>query len=49
MNLVAACYECNSLKADRTPAEAGMVLYVTPHVPRAEYARAIRHRAARAA
>jgi 5-methylcytosine-specific restriction endonuclease McrA len=25
-NLVAACYECNNRKADRTPAEAGMVL-----------------------
>jgi len=25
-NLVAACYQCNNRKADRTPAEAGMML-----------------------
>lgn len=49
MNLVGACYPCNSHKADRTPAEAGMVLHVTPHVPRGDYVRTIRHRAARAA
>ncbi|MBO0608357.1 HNH endonuclease [Myceligenerans salitolerans] len=49
LNLVAACYECNSFKADRTPAEAGMLLYLTPYVPRAEYARARLQRAARIA
>ncbi|WP_125776522.1 HNH endonuclease [Antribacter gilvus] len=48
LNLVAACYPCNSFKADRTPAEAGLVLQLTPYVPHSEYARAIR-RAATAA
>lgn len=33
LNLVAACGPCNSRKADRTPAEAGMHLLVTPKVP----------------
>ncbi len=33
MNLVAACSPCNSRKADRTPAEAGMELLLTPYVP----------------
>ncbi|ACZ30827.1 HNH endonuclease [Xylanimonas cellulosilytica DSM 15894] len=33
LNLVAACGACNGRKADRTPAEAGMVLRLTPHVP----------------
>lgn len=34
MNAVAACLRCNHRKADRTPAEAGMVLLLTPHVPK---------------
>lgn len=29
-NLVASCYRCNNLKADRTPAEAGMLLSRKP-------------------
>jgi 5-methylcytosine-specific restriction endonuclease McrA len=29
-NLVAACYACNNRKADRTPAEAGMILSRKP-------------------
>lgn len=33
LNLVAACGDCNARKADRTPAEAGMDLLLTPHVP----------------
>lgn len=33
MNTVAACTRCNGKKADKTPAEAGMVLSITPHVP----------------
>ncbi|MCF4121419.1 HNH endonuclease [Antribacter sp. KLBMP9083] len=49
LNLVAACYACNSFKADRTPAEAGMLLHVTPYVPQTEYARTLRRRAAAAA
>lgn len=32
-NTVAACYGCNQRKADRTPAEAGMVLRVSPTAP----------------
>ncbi len=32
-NTVAACERCNQAKRDRTPAEAGMVLRVTPAVP----------------
>ncbi len=32
-NTVAACYSCNQRKADRTPAEAGMVLRVAPSHP----------------
>lgn len=32
-NTVAACYGCNQRKRDRTPAEAGMVLRVTPTAP----------------
>jgi len=32
-NLVAACSPCNSRKANRTPAEAGMELLLTPYVP----------------
>lgn len=34
LNLVAACLPCNSRKANRTPKEAGMLLRVTPHVPK---------------
>ena len=34
LNLVAACVRCIHRKADRTPAEAGMRLRVTPYVPR---------------
>lgn len=33
-NIVAACYGCNSRKADRTPAEAGMRLLTVPERPR---------------
>lgn len=32
-NTVAACRTCNGRKRDRTPAEAGMRLLVTPYVP----------------
>ena len=32
-NAVAACLRCNHRKADRTPAEAGMTLLVTPAAP----------------
>jgi 5-methylcytosine-specific restriction endonuclease McrA len=32
-NCVAACRPCNAKKADRTPAEAGMVLRTTPRPP----------------
>jgi 5-methylcytosine-specific restriction endonuclease McrA len=32
-NTVAACYGCNQAKADRTPAEARMVLRISPTVP----------------
>jgi 5-methylcytosine-specific restriction endonuclease McrA len=32
-NTVAACERCNGRKADRTPAEAGMRLRVTPYAP----------------
>ena len=32
-NAVAACLRCNHRKADRTPAEAGMTLLVTPQQP----------------
>ncbi len=32
-NAVAACKECNSAKADKTPKEAGMVLLKTPAKP----------------
>ncbi|NUR27233.1 MAG: HNH endonuclease [Catenulispora sp.] len=33
LNTVAACGPCNQRKADRTPAEAGMVLRITPSAP----------------
>lgn len=32
-NTVAACVDCNSMKANRTPEEAGMKLMRPPHVP----------------
>lgn len=32
-NLIAACLTCNQLKADATPAEAGMTLLWQPRVP----------------
>lgn len=32
-NAVAACLRCNHRKADRTPAEAGMTLLITPAAP----------------
>ncbi len=32
-NTVASCYGCNQRKADSTPAEAGMLLRVTPKAP----------------
>lgn len=31
-NLVAACFECNQLKRNRTPEEAGLTLLWSPHV-----------------
>lgn len=34
MNLVGCCFRCNQYKADRTPAEAGMKLLLTPYVPK---------------
>lgn len=49
LNLVAACYPCNSFKADRTPAEAGMVLHVVPHVPQGDPTRLLRRAATAAA
>lgn len=33
-NAVAACLKCNNRKANRTPAEAGMELLLTPGLPR---------------
>jgi 5-methylcytosine-specific restriction endonuclease McrA len=33
LNTVAACAGCNHRKANRTPAEAGMRLRVTPYAP----------------
>lgn len=33
VNTVACCYGCNQRKGDRTPAEAGMRLLVTPAIP----------------
>jgi len=33
-NVVAACRKCNTRKGDRTPDEAGMLLRVSPNVPR---------------
>lgn len=33
LNTVAACGGCNQRKGDRTPAEAGMVLRITPTAP----------------
>ena len=33
LNTVAACHVCNQRKGDSTPAEAGLVLRVTPTVP----------------
>ena len=36
-NAVAACLRCNHRKADRTPAEAGMTLLITPTVPPAGF------------
>ncbi|RIQ14366.1 HNH endonuclease [Jiangella rhizosphaerae] len=38
LNTVAACVSCNQLKADRTPAEAGMTLLVEPFEPKAHRA-----------
>jgi 5-methylcytosine-specific restriction endonuclease McrA len=32
-NTVSACYDCNQRKADRTPAQAGMVLRIRPTSP----------------
>lgn len=32
-NLVTCCHKCNLYKADRTPAEAGMVLKIKPYEP----------------
>lgn len=33
VNTVAACVECNQRKGDRTPAEAGLTLRITPMAP----------------
>lgn len=33
LNTIAACYPCNQRKADRTPAQAGMVLRFAPSSP----------------
>lgn len=33
LNTVAACYDCNQRKGDRTPEQAGMVLKATPYAP----------------
>jgi hypothetical protein len=33
MNTVAACQTCNGRKANQTPAEAGMTLWITPYAP----------------
>ena len=33
-NIVACCYSCNSKKANRTPAQAGMSLRSRPHRPK---------------
>jgi len=33
-NIVMSCYECNGIKADRTPAQAGMTLLSVPVKPR---------------
>lgn len=38
-NTVACCGRCNSLKADRTPEEAGMDLKIKPYVPMKIYIR----------
>lgn len=32
-NTVAACFQCNNIKADRTPQEAGMAILSTPEAP----------------
>lgn len=37
MNAITACKPCNSLKADRTPEEAGMPLLFEPSVPYKTY------------
>lgn len=34
VNIVTSCKECNRIKGDRTPAEAGMPLVKTPREPR---------------
>lgn len=34
LNLVGCCFRCNQRKADRTPAEAGMKLLLTPYAPK---------------
>jgi 5-methylcytosine-specific restriction endonuclease McrA len=34
MNIVTSCFPCNSRKADRTPAEAGLKLLIKPHRPK---------------
>lgn len=39
MNAITACNECNWKKADRTPAEAGMVLLIQPTIPWKSYIR----------
>lgn len=49
LNLVAACEPCNHRKADRTPAEAGMPLLVTPYVPPADHGLVRRGRRSRLA
>lgn len=34
LNIVSACYSCNSRKRNRTPKEAGMTMHFQPHRPR---------------
>lgn len=38
LNTVAACVPCNQVKADRTPAEAGMDLLIDPFEPKVQRA-----------
>ncbi len=44
-NVVAACARCNHTKGDRTPAEMGWRLHVTPGAPKGTAWRVLGHRA----